>query len=1036
MLDAAVVPSAVEGAAATRAADPAPRTEVMVVFSDVANWQDIAAAAPAGTKVSVVSATGDGLKSIAAALEGQSGIDAVHIVGHGEAGTLMLGDTALDAGAVASHAADLAAIGAALSADADLLFYGCESGQGGSGAMLAAALSQATGADVALSDDPTGAAARGGDWVLETRAGTVETAALAASEWDGLLQTTATIDVPTGGTTDGAAGTVAISQDGRYVAFTSSATNLVAGDTNGVSDVFRRDTQTGTTIRVSVGAAGAQADGASTVSDMSTDGRYVVFASTATNLVAGDTNAASDVFVHDTQSGTTIRVSVNQAGGTQINGASTGGSISGDGSKVAFVSAVNGIAGADANNRADVFVRKLSGGPPSTTLIGSGDGASSAAVISNDGSTVAFVSTSTDLVAGDTNGVADVFTANSGGGAATRISVATGGTQGSGASDGPSLSDNGRMVAFATTSPLVSEDTNGGSDIYARNVDSGTTILVSRTTGGAAGNGASTQASISGGGDYVAFTSTASDLVNSDGNGVGDVFVRNLTAGETYLTSADSSAAEGNAASDNPALSSDGGQVAFRSLATNLAGSDGNALSDVFLASGFTVTPADLGLGGLNVSQHPGTPGAFVGTAPSPVGSPDGSPPPPPPPGMVMATATAMTIGETAHAFQPTSGTADAGRVAGADDLSPRLPPGERLAMLGREGLSMADRRMLLHGMGPGTIIEHLRASGEPAARVVATLMEAVQNGETVDLATVKEALAAEGVSDEVARGYIQALAHVDKATRTERLSGALSELAVDGTAADAFKTATGTPRQDIAITGNKVALLIGVQTYGGGLPALKTPDADVTAMSAVLAERFGYQTIVAKDAGKAEIVDLIRSVGERLDGSGSLIVYYAGHGYAVESSGEGYWLPAGARTDSAAGWISTRDLSGYLGQVKAGQIMVVSDSCYSGALTKEMRLTSDAIGEPREQILTRRSVTALSSGGDEPVADGGGNGHSVFAGKLLGVLNGTGADAMGFQVFAQVRNDVVQAVPQEPTYGGLTAAGHAGGTDFVIGGR
>jgi hypothetical protein len=1037
MLDAAVLPASAAGTA-TPAEAPAPaasqpvatHADVIFAFNNVAGWQDIVAAAPASARIEVIDAKEDGLARMAEVLGTMSNVDSVHIIGHGDAGEINLGSINLDAESVAQYADELHRIGESLSANADMLFYGCESGAGGSGAALAQALAEATGADVALSNDPTGAKTFGGDWDLEIRVGQVETASLDATNWGGLLaQTTATIDVDSSGNSaNAAAGTAAISSDGRFVAFTSSATNLVAGDTNGVSDVFVRDTQTGVTNRVSVSSAGVQANGASTVSDISEDGRFVVFASTATNLVAGDTNGVSDVFVRDMQNNTTIRVSVNGGGG-QANGASSGGSISGDGSRVVFTSSATNLIGPnDTNGLDDVFMRQVSGAPGTSRISETpgglnANGASSAGVISSDGSTVAFVSAATNLVAGDTDGVSDVFVRT----------IATNTNQLIADGSAPSISTDGKVVAFTSSAALVGADTNGVSDVYRYDRNSSQISLVSQSSSGTVGNAASSAASISGGGDYVAFVSSASNLVSGDTNGVADIFVRDTTNSATMRVSvANSTGSQADGASDNPTISSDGGQVAFRSLATNLNGTDGNAASDIFRASGFTVTPADLGLGSNRVNQPsnlaPPPPAAPTNTMQ--MGPMLSAMPLPPPGAFPMA---ALNIGP------PADGTALAASGVGplgGGDFKLGLPPADRMAMFTREGLSMAERQGLLRGLPNDTIIDGLRAKGDPAARVMAAILERVQNGETVTVAEAKTALAAEGASAEATASLLQALAQVSKTVRTEKLAGALSDLAVNAAAADAFSKVSALPVRDIELTGNKVALLIGNQNYANGLPALSTPSADVQAVSKALADRFGYQTLVANNPTKDQIVEMIRSVGERLGNDGSLIIYYAGHGYAVESTGEGYWLPSNARTDSAAAWISTRDLSSYLANIKANQIMVVSDSCYSGAMTRQMRLTSDAMGEPREQIMARRSVTALSSGGDEPVSDVGANGHSVFANKLLSVLDSTDANTMGFQLFSQVRNEVSQSVPQVPTYGGLMAAGHAGRTDFVIGGR
>src|SRR5437867_2780916 len=201
------------------------------------------------------------------------------------------------------------------------------------------------------------------------------------------------VSVDSAGTqANGASSGVALSADGRFVAFTSAAPDLVAGDTNGATDVFVHDRQTGVTERVSVDSAGNQVNGSSFGGVLSADGRFVAFTSVAPDLVTGDTNGAADVFVHDRQSGTTERVSVDSAG-TQANGASFGRALSADGRFVAFTSAAP------------------------------------------------------DLVTGDTNGAMDVFVHDRQTGTTERVSVDSAGNQGNGTSIGGALSADGRFVA-------------------------------------------------------------------------------------------------------------------------------------------------------------------------------------------------------------------------------------------------------------------------------------------------------------------------------------------------------------------------------------------------------------------------------------------------------------------------------------------------------------------------------------------------------------------------------------------------------------
>ncbi len=229
----------------------------------------------------------------------------------------------------------------------------------------------------------------------------------------------------------------ATSGDGRYVVFESDATNLVAGDNNGAADIFVKDTQTGVTTRVSTDSAGNEANSSSFHKTISADGRYVAFTSYATNLVPGDTNGVWDVFVKDMQTGTTTRVSTDSAGGEGTSGfASSVPSISADGRYVAFQSEAGNLVAGDTNSASDIFVKDTQTGVTtrvSTDSTGTqSDGASFVPNISADGRYVAFQSLATNLVAGDTNGVYDIFLKDTQTGVTTRVSTDSAGTQAKG----------------------------------------------------------------------------------------------------------------------------------------------------------------------------------------------------------------------------------------------------------------------------------------------------------------------------------------------------------------------------------------------------------------------------------------------------------------------------------------------------------------------------------------------------------------------------------------------------------------------------
>ncbi len=258
-----------------------------------------------------------------------------------------------------------------------------------------------------------------------------------------------------------------ISRDGRVVVFESKATNLVPGDTNGIPDVFLRDLARGTTVRLSVSSTGAQGTGGTTFPQpgfaISGNDRYVAFLAEATNLVRHDTNGVSDVFVRDRVTHTTTRVSVG-AGGVQANGATAGGvSISGDGRYVAFASQASNLVPGDTNDVSDVFVRDRV--RHTTVRISNaahgGSGAYSPA-ISPDGRIVAYVSENAD-------GLAVIVAYDRATGQTRRISVGRNGGVPNLSSELPSISADDRWIAFSSyASNLVAGDTNRTTDVFVR----------------------------------------------------------------------------------------------------------------------------------------------------------------------------------------------------------------------------------------------------------------------------------------------------------------------------------------------------------------------------------------------------------------------------------------------------------------------------------------------------------------------------------------------------------------------------------------
>jgi Tol biopolymer transport system component len=322
-----------------------------------------------------------------------------------------------------------------------------------------------------------------------------------------------------------------ISADGRFIAFYSLASNLTPADTNDDWDVFVHDRATGETSRMSVSSRGQQANGDSSGPSISADGRFVAFSSEASNLVRGDPPRAygeTGIFVHDRETGATSLVSVNSRG------------------------------------------RRANKGSDSPA-------------ISAHGRFVAFRSRAVNLVRGDTNRSWDVFLHDRKTGRTRRVSVNSRGAQADGDSVAPSISADGRLVAFSSAASLVNADRSRAWDIFVRSWKKGKTMRVSVRSNGRGGDRNSDLGVISANGRVVAFMSKATNLVRGDTNRWGDIFVHDRRTGRTTRVSISSGAAEANRGSSVGEISASGRFVVFGSEATNLVENDANARTDVFV---------------------------------------------------------------------------------------------------------------------------------------------------------------------------------------------------------------------------------------------------------------------------------------------------------------------------------------------------------------------------------------------------------------------------------------------------------------------
>ena len=399
-----------------------------------------------------------------------------------------------------------------------------------------------------------------------------------------------------------------LSANGRYVAFASGADNLVAGDQNGW-DIFVRDLQTGHVDLVSVASDGAQANDTATEPAISGDGRYVAFSSNASNLAPDAPGIEAAIYVRDRVVDVTNIVSV-ASDGTQANSWSAAPSISDDGRYVAFVSNGSNLVPDDTNQCLfreagcpDIFVHDRQTGETERVSVASdgteGNGESSEPAISADGRFVAFQSWASNLVSGDNNHHTDIFVHDRQTGETRRVSIASDGTEANHRSFRPAISADGRTVAFMSeASNLVAGDTNicvtpagmrSCYDVFVHDRQTGKTTRVSIASDGTEGNGDvgyPGALSLSADGRYVAFISEASNLAAGDTNGVADYFIHDRVSGETRLLAAAVDAAAASLSGFEADFSGDGRHFVFVSESQDLVTHDGDDFTYIYLYDG------------------------------------------------------------------------------------------------------------------------------------------------------------------------------------------------------------------------------------------------------------------------------------------------------------------------------------------------------------------------------------------------------------------------------------------------------------------
>ncbi len=243
-------------------------------------------------------------------------------------------------------------------------------------------------------------------------------------------------------------------------------------------------------------------------------------------------------------------------------------------------------------------------------------------------------------------------------------------------------------------------------------------------------------------------------------------------------------------------------------------------------------------------------------------------------------------------------------------------------------------------------------------------------------------------------------------------------------------------PVQGASPYGRFHALVIGNQNYKY-LKPLKTPRADAEAVAEVLKEQYGFEVELLLDTTWKQTMKAVSALRVTANREGdNLLIYYAGHGYLNRKTGVEYWQPVDSERDNDIYWIPTSRITSMLKEIRAKHVLVVADSCYSGSL-----LTRDSgaklpdgtgLDELLRRMQARRSRTALTSGGEEPVWDSGGGNHSVFAKEFLDVLRKNRKILDGYTVFDKIRRPVALNAPQTPQYGDIRMTGHEWG-DFLL---
>lgn len=375
-----------------------------------------------------------------------------------------------------------------------------------------------------------------------------------------------------------------VSGDGRYVVFASRSRTFDKTDMNVKFDIYLKDRQTNTLTRISLANDGTEGNGDSTMPAISNNGQIVVYQSTTSTFDSHDHNGLNDIYLYEVASKTTKRISTGL--NSDSNGASLNPRVSANGRYIVFESSATNLINSDTNNVSDIFlydritdqVKRVS---VSNNQI-EANGSSSQPDISADGAVIAFQSTASNLVPSDRNNRSDIFVYERNTQQTKRVSIHSNGTEGSSHSFAPSLSTDGHLIAFESFAPNIVTGDRNGLDIYVHDQRTGLTERINLNNAGQQGNGAAKGAAISGDGRYVAYQSTGTNLVPGS-NSFFNVYLYDRQQQDVQRLSEVSLGILGNKNSSRPRISANGQNIVFYSEASNFASNDNNNTHDVFL---------------------------------------------------------------------------------------------------------------------------------------------------------------------------------------------------------------------------------------------------------------------------------------------------------------------------------------------------------------------------------------------------------------------------------------------------------------------